>query len=85
MTISFLSIIIGILITICIGLSYSIKKSNERIKELERISLEHQHNIIKLHSQLVNLTGSFNDLVKFTVDNWKEETNSIWNREEYKA
>ena len=85
MTISFLSIIIGILIAICIGLSYSIKQANNRIKELERLSIEHQHNIIKLHSQLVNLTGSFNDLVKFTVDNWKEETNSIWNREEYKA
>lgn len=85
MTISFLSILIGILITISIGLGYSVKKSNERIKELERLSIEHQHNIIKLHSQLSNLTSSFNDLVKFTVDNWKDETNTNWVREEYKA
>jgi hypothetical protein len=85
MTISFLSILIGILITISIGLGYSVKKANERIKELERISLEHQHNIIKLHGQLVNLTNSFNDLVKFTLDNWKDETNTNWVKEEYKA
>ena len=86
MTISILSIIIGILIATCIATLYSIKKTNGRIKELERLSLEHQHNIIKLHSQLVNLTGSFNDLVKFTVDNWKEDTNSgTWSNEEYKA
>jgi uncharacterized coiled-coil protein SlyX len=85
MTISFLSILIGILITISIGLGYSVKKANERIKELERLSIEHQHNIIKLHSQLSNLTSSFNDLVKFTVDNWKDETNINWVREEYKA
>ena len=85
MTISFLSILIGILITISIGLGYSIKKANERIKELERISIEHQHNIIKLHGQLVNLTNSFNDLVKFTLDNWKDETNTNWVKEEYKA
>jgi hypothetical protein len=85
MTISFLSILIGILITISIGLGYSVKKANERIKELERISIEHQHNIIKLHGQLVNLTNSFNDLVKFTLDNWKDETNTNWVKEEYKA
>jgi uncharacterized coiled-coil protein SlyX len=85
MTISFLSILIGILIAISMGLGYSVKKANERIKELERLSIEHQHNIIKLHSQLSNLTSSFNDLVKFTVDNWKDDTNTNWVKEEYKA
>ena len=35
MTISILSIIIGILIATCIATLYSIKKTNGRVKELE--------------------------------------------------